>query len=204
MGKLGGGSDDEDFGHVEFEAGSPELEITAVEKLRTLAAGAEQRPELILQVEGAYDPEADSTALREAAFKAVVAERQPTGEEAPAVPPSLELLEALYLENASDGELSELRARHVAPSESTEESVGEAVLDETAYYRELKAALVAVQPIDPDQLMALGSARTEAIRTLLVDESGIDPSRVEVLEPEAIEPSGDRWVRCRLDVASGD
>ena len=53
------------------------------------------------------------------------------------------------------------------------------------------------------QLRELGSARTEAIRALLVDEAGIDVARVQVLDPVAVEPSGDRWVRCRLDVAAG-
>ena len=72
-----------------------------------------------------------------------------------------------------------------------------------AVIRDLKQTLVDAQPVDDAQLRELGSARGEAIRTLLVDESGIDPARVQILDPVAIEASGDRWVRCQLDVAAG-
>jgi len=203
LGKLGGGSSDEDFGHVEFEAGSTELETTAADKLRTLAAGADQRPELILQVEGVYDEQVDTAALQQAAFEALLAERiaeEPGEAEASA---SLELLESLYTEIVADGDLEALRAQHMNTAEGSAEGTAETVLDETAYYRELKAALVAAQTVDPGQLQDLGAARTETIRALLVDEVGIDPLRVQVLPTVAVEPSGGKWVRCRLDVTAG-
>ncbi len=203
LGKLGGGSDDEDFGHVEFEAGSSELESTAVEKLRTLAAGAEQRPGLILQVEGVYDPEADTAALQEAAFEALVAERQAADPAETEVAASLDLLVNLYRESQSEAELDILRAQFVTTGEPSADGTAEEVLDETAYYRELKGALIAARPVDPSGLTSLGAARSETVRSLLVDESGIDPTRVEVLQPVAIEPTGDRWVRCKLDVRAG-
>jgi hypothetical protein len=203
LGKLGGGSGDEDFSRVEFEAGSAELEITVVDKLRTLAAGAEQRPGLILRVEGVYDPEADTEALQEAAFGALLAERQAADPTETEVSASLKLLESLYREQTSDTELETLRAQHTTTAEVSAEGVAETLLDETAYYRDLKAALVAAQPVDPAQLQDLGVARAEAIRALLVDEDGIDPSRIQVPPTAAVEPSGDRWVRCRLDVVAG-
>jgi hypothetical protein len=201
LGKLGGGSGDEDFGRVEFKAGSADLEIAAADKLRTLAAGAEQRPELILQVEGAYDAEADAAALQEAAFDALIAERQATEPTETAVSVSLELLESVYRETVADAELEALRAQHINTGEGTAEGAAEAVLDKTTYYRDLKAALVAAQPVDPGKLQDFGAARAEAVRALL-EEVGLDPTRVRVLPPVAVEPSGDDWVRCRLDVDS--
>ena len=203
LGKLGGGSDDEDFGHVEFEAGSAELKITAVDKLSTLAAGAEERPELILQVEGVYDPDTDTVALQEMALEAMIAERQGGDPAATEGSPSLELLEELYRESSAAEDLEAIRARHTTAGEAAEGETAEPVLDETGYYRDLRAALVAVQLIDEMQLRGLGSARAEAIRAFLVDGSGIGAARVQVLEPVAVEPSGERWVRCQLDVAAG-
>ena len=199
LGKLGGGSDDEDFAYVEFEAGSAELEITAADKLRTLAAGADQRPELVLRIEGVYDAEADAAALRAVAFDALMAERRAASVDEGASP-SLELLESLYREMVGGADLEALRAHHMTSADGT----SEAVLDETAFYLDLKAALVAAQPLDPTELQALGATRSEAVRALLVDEAGIDPSRVRILPPLAVEPSGDEWVRCRLDVAPAD
>jgi hypothetical protein len=201
LGKLGGGSGDEDFGRVEFKAGSAELDSATADKLRTLAAGAEQRPELILQVEGAYNPEADAAALQETAFEALLAERRALEPVETEVWSSLELLESLYREIVPGADLDALRTRHTAPAETPSEGTAEAVLDETAYYRELQAALAAAQPVDPAQLQALGAARAEAIRVLLV-EAGIDSTRTEILPPAAVDPSGDEWVRCRLDVDS--
>ena len=204
LGKLGGGSGDEDFGHVEFEAGSADLETTAIEKLRTLAVGADQRPALILQVEGAYDPEADTEALQEAAFEALVAERMAADPEETEVAASLDLLENLYLESTSATDIDALRAEFVTTGEPSSDGTVEPVLDETAYYRKLKAVLTAAQPIESVALADLGSARAEAVRSFLVEDSGIEPARVELLPPVPIETTGDSWVRCRLDLAAGD
>jgi hypothetical protein len=190
LGKLGGGSDDEDFGFVEFKAGSAELESNATGKLETLAAGADQRPELVLLVEGAWDAEADVIGLKEAAFDALLAEQEP----------SRELFETMYREAASQEALDGLMAQNTKPDEAT----GEAVLDETAYYRALRAALIEAQPVGAAEVQALAGARAEAIRTFLVEGQGMNPARVRVLDPVSTEkPSDDGWVRCRLDVDAG-
>jgi hypothetical protein len=188
LGKLGGGSGEEDLGFVEFEAGSSVIESHAEEKLATLAAGADQRPELGLVVAGAWDPEGDAAALQAAALEATVAERQPEGSA------TTELLESLYLEaGESSAALDELRATHT--------SEGEEGFDETTYYRDLRDAVIAARPVDPAQLPVLADARAEAIRSTLIDGHGIDPARVRVVASVEIEePSGDEWVRCRLDV----
>ncbi|MBD3871739.1 MAG: DUF748 domain-containing protein, partial [Acidobacteria bacterium] len=191
LGKLGGGSGDEDLGFVEFEAGSAELEVTATDRLSTLAAGAEQRPELILVVEGAWDEAADTASLKEIALEA-----QMGGQQA-----SRELFESMYREIASGDALETLRAQNMTADEST----GEQVLDETAYYRDLQAALIEAQPIDMAAVQALGGARAEAVRSYMVDTAGIDSGRVRVEEPVAMEEGEgeDDWVRCRLDIDTG-
>jgi len=200
LGKLGGGSGDEDLGFVEFEAGSAELEVTASDRLSTLAAGAEQRPELVLLVEGAWDEGADAAALKEAAFEAAVAEKLGSTAGAEEVSPSLDLLESLYRESASGEGLNALRAQNMTADEST----GEQVLDETTYYRDLSAALIEAQPVDMAAVQALAGARAEAVRAFLVDGQGIDPTRLRIIDPVAAEePSDDDWVRCRLDVETG-
>ena len=191
LGNLGGGSGDEDLGFVEFEAGSSELEVTAADKLGVVAAGIGQRPEIVLLVEGAWDPAADRMALKEAAFEAAVAER--------AV--SLELLEELYRKSGSAEPLDALRTRNM----TTDEDTGGQVLDETAYHRDLQAALIEAQPVDAAGIEALAAARAEAVRAFLVDSQGLDQARVRVIDAVAIEESSeDGWVRCRLDVVSDE
>jgi hypothetical protein len=190
LGKLGGGSDEEDFGFVEFKAGSAELESNATGKLETLAVGADQRPEVALLVEGTWDAEADTSGLKEAAFEALLEEREP----------SRELFESMYREAASQEAIDALAAQNT----TTDEETGEPALDDTAYYRDLRAALIEAQPVGAAEVQALASARAEAIRTFLVDSQEMDPARVRVLDAVAAEkPSEDGWVRCRLDVDAG-
>ncbi len=205
LAKLGGSSGDEDFAFVEFEAGSAELEATAIERLSSLAAGINQRPELILLVEGAWDAEADATALRLAAFEELVIERQASessGEEASV---SLALLESLYRDGgASVEQLDALRGKHTTSTKMDEGGVGEPLLDETTYYRDLRAALIEAQVVDPAKLPALGATRAEAIQRFILDERGVDPAQVRIIEAVALEKlSGDGWIRCRLDVEAG-
>ena len=94
-----------------------------------------------------------------------------------------------------------MRARHGTAGGTGEEPPA---LDETAYYHELRESLIAAQSIDETALRALGEDRAEQIRELLVDEIGIDAARVRILDPIAVESSGDGWVRLELDVTAGD
>ena len=189
LGKLGGGGDDEDFGFIEFRAGDAELGGNAADKLATLVAGAEQRPELTLLVGGSFDPEADTFALKEAAFDSAVADRSAEGEV------TVDLLESLYRDAASGEALAELRAGYE----------GEDGLDETAYHRALRDAAIDAQVADPVAVETLAGARAEAIRAFIVEREGGDDSRVRVIDPVAVETStGGGWVRCRLDVEAGE
>ncbi len=189
LGKLGGGGDDEDFGFIEFRAGEAVLEGNASERLATLVAGAEQRPELVLLVEGSCDFEADTLALKEAAFDAAVANRTVGG----AV--TVDLLESLYSKVGSPDALNELRSG----------SEGDDGLDETAYYLALRDAVIEAQEVDPAAVEALAGTRAEAIRAFIVEREGGDDSRVRVVDPVAVEEStGGGWVRCRLDVDAGE
>ncbi len=208
LAKLGGGSGDEDLGFVEFEAGSSELEVTAIAKLRTLAVGAGERPGLVLQMQGTWDPDADPAALKAAAFETLVAERLAAADAAAGdreLTASLELLEALAGERLGAEPTAALRARHTSAPPAAEGAgdAAEPILDETAYYRELRSALITAQPLDPAALPALAAARAEAIRGFLVEDGGLEPARAGLLDPEAVEEgSGDGWVRCRLEVAA--
>ncbi len=100
--------------------------------------------------------------------------------------------------------MSAVKAEHstsLAKGESEETAAP--VLDETAYYRDLRAALVGAQQVEAAAVEALGPARAAAIRNALVSEHGIAAARVQLLDAAAVEdPSGDEWVRCRLDVAA--
>ncbi|MGD8439852.1 MAG: DUF748 domain-containing protein, partial [Holophagae bacterium] len=177
LGKLGGGGGEQDLEHVEFVAGSATLDERQADKLATLASGLAERPALGLGIVGVVDPEADATALRVEAYEAVLLADGVTREELDTVIP-LDKLEDGYRRMVTDPTLEALRARHTS---SADGEATEGQLDEMAYRREMRDALVAVQPVDAAAVEALGPARAEAIRRALVVSGGIDPARVSVL-----------------------
>ncbi|HSL19792.1 MAG TPA: DUF748 domain-containing protein [Methylomirabilota bacterium] len=199
LGKLGGGGAEEDLEHVEFAAGSAELDDRAAAKLTTLAAGLAERPALAVGVVGVWDAEADGAALRAEALDAALAARGATPEQLETTVP-LELVEALYSETVAEPTLEALRGEHTTADPESPDSPG--TLDEVDYRRALRERLLAAQPVDPAAVEALAPARAEAVRTHLVDAGGLDGSRVKVLEPSPSETPGDDWVRCRLEVAA--
>jgi hypothetical protein len=199
LGKLGGGGAEEDLEHVEFAAGSAELDDRAAAKLDKLAAGLAERPALALGIVGVWDAEADGAALRAEALDAALAARGATPEQLETTVP-LELVEALYSETVAEPTLEALRGEHTAADPKSPDSPG--TLDEVDYRRALRERLLAAQTVEPAAVEALAPARTEAVRTHLVDAGGLDGSRVRVLEPSPSETPGDDWVRCRLEVAA--
>jgi hypothetical protein len=196
LGKLGGGGGDQDLEHIEFPAGSSVLDEQQAGKLATLTAGLAERPALSLGIVGVWDPDGDAEAIRREAVDAALAALGVTPEQLETVVP-LETLEDLYMSTVPEPTLDSVRQRHTSLPDA--EQTGGA-LDEIAYRREIRDALIAAQPIDAATVEALGPARAEAIRSALVDTGGIDPARVQVLEAELTDVPGGDWVRCRLEV----
>jgi hypothetical protein len=199
LGKLGGGGNDQDLEHVEFAAGSAALEKREAAKLDTLTAGLTQRPELVLEVTGAVAPEADAAALQRQAFEAALIAEGVTQEEIETIIP-IEVLERLYVATVAGASLDPLRATHTR----TPEAEGAApILDEPAYWREMRDTITAAQPVDQASVDMLAPQRAEAIRAHLVEHGGLDAGRVTIAGEPFSEPVEGNWVRCQLDVDSG-
>ena len=198
LGRLGGGGGDGDLQYIEFAAGSAVLEERERAKLDTLAAGLAQRPELALEVGGAVAPDADAAALQAWAFEAALIAEGVTRDQIETIIP-LEALERLYTATVAGASLDALRATHVqAP-----EAVGaEPILDESAYRQEMSDTIIAAQPVDHATVAALASQRADAIRVCLVEQGGLDPSRVTIAPEPISEPVDGNWVRCQLEVAT--
>ena len=206
LGKIGGGGGDQDLEFVEFAAGTAVLGEQAIDNLGTLAAALAERPTLALSVDASYDPDADRRGLGEAAFREEVQSRGVSEEDFEIAIPT-EVLESIYLDRFVAGDLDILRAQHTAAPKQGAETA----LDEVAYRGAVRDALIASQPIDDAAVAALAPARAEAIRVFLVDQTGLDPTRVTV-NPEStvVEPQqqgtaasgSQRWVRCQLELAA--
>ena len=198
LGKLGGGSGDQDLQHVEFAAGSAVLEERERGKLDTLAAGMAQRPELALEIIGAVAPEADATALQTQAFHQALMAEGVTQEQIDTIIP-LEALERLYTATVAGASLEALRATH---TQAPETEGAEPTLDESAYRQDMRDTVTAAQPVDQATVAALAQQRAEAIRASLVEQGGLDTGRIRIAPEPISEPVDGNWVRCQLEVAA--
>jgi hypothetical protein len=184
LGRLAGGSDDQDLEFVDFAVGSAELESRVKSNLDTLAKALAERPTLTLEVVGTVDPEADARGLRTAALEDRLASEGmdvadlETGE--------LTRLQEMYRSQVDGADLEALRAQY--PS------------DEAAYRAALLEQVIGAQVVDESETNALAAARAEAIRAYLVDQAGVEASRVVVLTESRTVTDSDKWVRCQLSL----
>ncbi len=157
------GGEDEDPGGVAFAPGSAELSPPAEEKVAQLAQGLGQRPQLGLEVRGAYDPARDLEALRLRTARQDIARaagRQGSPDLSDAK--TLRVMEKLYLERGGDRETMRTLRK-----------------ENERYARALLQQIAFLTLVDSDAAQALAYDRAEAVRSGLV-EQGVDPARVRV------------------------
>jgi hypothetical protein len=190
LGRLAGGSDEQDLEFVEFELGSATLEPHVVTNLATLAKGLEDRPELSLEIAGAYDPQADTTGLREAALYQELGGDVSAG--------SLESLPIRWLESTFEAQTSPSHAAMVRGRYMSEDGS----VDEQGLRAELLNELLAAQEVSDADVQALAPARAEAIRSFLVDQQGVDAASVVVRPDPVTVEDGEDKIRLRLSLTT--
>lgn len=203
LGSLVGAGDSAEFGQIEFEPGSAEVTPPEREKLHKLAEALSLRPQLALDVSGAFDPEADLRALKER----TVAQRI---EQALAGQASAEALlrerrraavESLFAQNFPEVELESVQAAFRRPEDAAAPD-GAQVLDSTAYVAELERRLVEHAPVGAAELEALAAERVAALHVALLEDSDVDPGRIRSGAPVPVDATDDGWIRMELDVSA--
>lgn len=177
---------------IGFEAGRAVLAPPEREKLTRVAGVLKQRPQLRLGVEGRYDTGHDGAALRAAAARRTLAERQGiklAGADDPAPinfdnAKTQRTMEALLEERAGKDSIEKFQVTH-------EKSTGKAVsrvnpalaligrgsADRT-FYEAMFNQVAALQTLDKDALSALATQRSEAIVAFLKASAGLEAARV--------------------------
>jgi hypothetical protein len=201
---------EKDLEFVEFAAAAAEISPPAREKLEELARALAERPQLLLEVRGVFDPGIDAAAIRERKVEARVAERLAVAESKAAEPELASdrqraALEALFLEGFPPEALESLAARHslARPPAEGQPALAEPaqpVLDLTAYLDALRERLVELQSVSEEELGQLADARSAALRGFLTADGGIAADRVRTGAggPIAGKDAGNEWVRLRL------
>ena len=199
------GVDSEDFGQLEFLAGRADLTPPQLEMIGQLAEALRQRPELIVEVRGAWDPAIDGPALKAEKLRQTVIERLGLSDEEALDATILderivEVGESLFLEYSTQQELDALIAEYSAPPADDPE--GDPVLDELAFYEAVRQRLVELQPLSEADFRALADARAGAAQAALLETGGLPPERVQLGEPEAVESEDEDWVTMELGVVA--
>lgn len=180
-GLVGGG--DEDLDRIPFAPGSSALSDAGRQRLDTLAAALKQRPMLRLEVEGASAVGSDGPLLAEQRLQREYQQLwynslQRRGKTVPATPGELEidddlresLLEAIYR--------SQLQQ---PPAEWTQ-------LEDEQRHANMRQALLKHWSDNPSALRRLGQARAASIKAYLVDQGGLEDSRIYLLDSTQAPP----------------
>lgn len=198
---FGGGPDME---YAVFEAGSGTISAEERQKILPLATALEERPRLLVEVQGWADPEADGAVLRGRKLDALLAAAGATA----ATPAAA--LEAAYEAQFGAGAAEALRAEMAAtpPSGNGSSAAGppdpegpaagsrpEATapgIGPAAYEAELRARLLAAQPVTQEELLEIAFARGRQVMTVLVVDGGVDAERIFVRRGELTAKEGTR------------
>jgi hypothetical protein len=181
---------------VDFDPGRSDLIPPEREKLDSLAAELGRKPELLLQVEGRYDPQSDTEALREGKLQALLDARRDSlfKGKAPEDSGGTTLgrtLESLYASLHSPAALDSIRdsvklALQGVPVEKGQRKPRRGY-ESAGYFEALRARMLADQAVDSTDLAALARARAEGVLAALLQAGLADSGRVELLPPAPVK-----------------
>jgi hypothetical protein len=212
------GKDEEDLDLVEFAAGRSDLLAPQQETLAKLAAELAKRPELTVEVEGRFDPEADPEAIRVARLEARIEEKRATIESPEAI------LEALYTESFSAERLAAERAKFDPHAAAPPEPEGKKkkkrkrgepeppppppkeTFDAAGFYDALRAQLLEAENVSQEELEDLARARAAAIVGALTASGGVDHSKAKAVDtaPVKRKKQGSDLVASEMVLSAGD
>ncbi|MFA6217613.1 MAG: DUF748 domain-containing protein [Candidatus Omnitrophota bacterium] len=155
----------EEIGTVRFIPGKTELSVDDKQRLQALASGLKERPRLLLEINGTYDPQADWQAIRRETFqnKLLAMRKEWTRSDS-------RLMQQLYVEFFGVRSYWDLEKKFKA---------AEGKLDEEDITAEMKRRLIEDAPKDQAALDALAQARAQLAYDFFIAE-GFDKTRVSI------------------------
>ena len=218
------GGDEEDLGTVKFETGKSRITPPEKEKLAKLAVAMKQRPQLAVEVQGQYAPQADGVALKYLAVRQALAKRMGRtditevnlGTEPLNLtdPLTRKALDGMAVERVNATELAALKESYgLAPpqpadaaktpkkSETKVPSKPEKP-DPEGFYKALFQGLVKQQPLSENALSALAKKRAEAVVLELSTAGGVPLNQLKTI-PNAGQGQAEKdTVTIKLNLAA--
>ncbi|SHK39286.1 protein of unknown function [Desulfatibacillum alkenivorans DSM 16219] len=190
LGALVGGG--EELAFVEYQPGSTALSPDELDKLDKLAKALQERPLLKLDIQGLTNPDADREALTQARYTALLAsvKKASMGKAGQDTP-----LDQIQI---ADEEREEIvwKAYKDAEFEKEKTALG---LVKKIEVPDMEAMLIkSVTPSD-EELVQMAWQRAQAAKDVLLNEMQIDPARVFIVEPPALDGLDDKTSLCRAE-----
>ena len=207
LGNLVGAESDE-LEYINFPAGRSDLTPPEIERTQKIAEALALRPELVLEISGVIDREADGLAIRAARIDALVEaqiEAQSSGDEANYSELRAAVIEDLYQAMAAydPPAFDALRAEHTSIVVDEENGAESERFDALAFTEALRRRLIDTESVAEAELVALARERagiaTDAV--LAADPGLADRIRTIDLREEDTRSSDDS-VRMRVSLAT--
>ncbi|HQP11386.1 MAG TPA: DUF748 domain-containing protein [Candidatus Omnitrophota bacterium] len=192
-GLVPGSDASEPLDYIGFPAGSAKLTGPQKEKALKISQALQDRPKLILEIQGAYDPQNDMAALRLAAFQNSYAEASQESSKSEEV-----ILEQMYKKYVGWIPLTELRDKYRQLAREGQNRTE----NKDAFYEELHKQLVERYQVETAVLKDLGNQRAEALKALLIKDGGLPEARLQIKTSISESESADHLVKIPLSLTA--
>lgn len=188
------GSDDVDLSQISFQGGSTQLDAHALQTLATLVSALQERPQLILEVEGISAAGADGPAL---AAQRLEREMRQLAADNMRRPPQ-DLAEIELDDRDASKLIRQLHEQHQLPEPEEWKQLSR---DERDLAK--RQALIKSWSDNPLPLRRLAQQRAAAIKDWLVDEGGLGAERIHLLDVSEGSADDQGLIATQLQLGSG-
>jgi hypothetical protein len=191
------GGESEKLGKIRFDPGQAELGPPEREKIQNLAKALGMRPNLVLVVPGAVDPQADRYSLQLRALEGAMTKE--LGKES-SVSRQRRFLESEFKDKIGRDQLDPLKQQFVhAPAGQPD---AKPALDEPAYVSALRERVAKALPIADADLDGLAQSRAAVVTGALKQVPGLDPQRVRTGAAEKTKADDEGLIPLKLGAES--
>ena len=206
LGNLVGVEPDE-LEYINFLPGRADLTPPELERTTKIAEALAMRPNLVLEISGVVDREADTLALKTERLDAAVESRieGDTDDEANYAARRAEIIEAMHREtmNPATEAMDALRAEFTSVVQDPDSGKESETFDELAFVEELRRQLIDAQDIAEEELVTLAQARAANTQAAVLAANAELAGQVAVVDLREEEVRGsDEAVRMKVSLTT--
>ena len=209
LGNLVGVEADE-LEYINFPPGRADLTPPEVERTQKIAEALAMRPELVLEISGVVDREADTVAIKTERLDAEIETRVDAGsadnDDANYTAARAEAIEAMHRETISPeaAELDALRAEFTSVEVDPESGEQAESFDELAFVEELRRQLIDAQDVAEEDLVLLARTRASNTESAVLEANAELAGQVVVVDLREEDARGsDESVRMKVSLTTG-